>query len=100
MATLIKIKYSNQADHLPSVMRSVIAYCLQPEKTRSAEEAWSVSGINCDPEMAYQQFMANKAIWDKTDGLCFRHYVQSFRPDEDVDPEEVIKMGLEFARRA
>ena len=100
MATLIKIKYSNQADHLPSVMRSVINYCLQPEKTRSAEEAWSVSGINCDPEMAYQEFMANKAIWNKTDGLCFRHYVQSFHPDEDVDPEEVIEMGLEFARRA
>ena len=100
MAALIKIKYSNQADHLPSVMRSVIAYCLQPEKTRSAEEAWSVSGINCDPEMAYQEFMANKAIWDKIDGLCFRHYVQSFHPDENVDPEEVIEMGLEFARRA
>ena len=100
MATLIKIKYSNQADHLPSVMRSVIAYCLQPEKTRSAEEAWSVSGINCNPEIAYQEFMANKAIWDKTDGLCFRHYVQSFHPDENVDPEEVIEMGLEFARRA
>ena len=100
MATLIKIKYSNQADHLPSVMRSVINYCLQPEKTRSAEEAWSVSGINCDPEMAYQEFIANKAIWDKTDGLCFRHYVQSFHPDEDIDPEKVIEMGLEFARRA
>ena len=100
MATLIKIKYSNQADHLPSVMRSVIAYCLQPEKTRSAEEAWSVSGLDCDPEIAYQEFMANKAIWDKTDGLCFRHYVQSFHPDEDVNPEEVIEMGLEFARRA
>ncbi len=100
MATLIKIKYSNQADHLPSVMRSVIAYCLQPEKTRSAEEAWSVSGVNCDPEIAYQEFMANKAVWQKTDGLCFRHYVQSFHPDEDVDPEEVTRMGLEFARRA
>ena len=100
MATLIKIKYSNQKDHLPSVMRAVINYCLQPEKTRSAEEAWSVSGINCNPDIAYQEFMANKAIWDKTDGLCFRHYVQSFHPDEEVDPEEVIEMGLEFARRA
>ena len=100
MATLIKIKYANQADHLPSVMRTVISYCLQPEKTRSPDKTWSVSGINCDPEMAYQEFMANKAIWQKTDGLCFRHYVQSFHPDENVKPEEVIEMGLEFARRA
>ena len=100
MATLIKIKYANQADHLPSVMRTVIAYCLQPEKTHSPDKTWSVSGINCDPEMAYQEFMANKAVWQKTDGLCFRHYVQSFHPDENVKPEEVIEMGLEFARRA
>ena len=100
MATLIKIKYANQADHLPSVMRSVIAYCLQPEKTRSPDKTWSVSGINCNPEMAYQEFMVNKAVWEKTDGLCFRHYVQSFHPDENVKPEEVIEMGLEFARRA
>ena len=66
MATLIKIKYSNQADHLPSVMRSVIAYCLQPEKTRSTEEAWSVSGINCDPEIAYQEFMATDCAFVTT----------------------------------
>ena len=100
MATLIKIKYANQADHLPSVMRTVIAYCLQPEKTRSPDKTWSVSGLGCDPEMAYQEFMANKAVWEKTDGLCFRHYVQSFHPDEKVEPEKVIEMGLEFARRA
>ena len=100
MATLIKIKYANQADHLPSVMRTVIAYCLQPEKTHSPDKTWSVSGINCDPEIAYREFMANKAVWEKTDGLCFRHYVQSFHPDENIKPEEVIEMGLEFARRA
>ena len=100
MATLIKIKYANQADHLPSVMRSVIAYCLQPEKTHSPDKTWSVSGLGCDPEMAYREFMANKAVWEKTDGLCFRHYVQSFHPDENVKPEEVVEMGLEFARRA
>ena len=100
MATLIKIKYANQADHLPSVMRSVIAYCLQPEKTHSPDKRWSVSGLGCDPEMAYREFMANKAVWQKTDGLCFRHYVQSFHPDENVKPEEVIEMGLEFAHRA
>ena len=100
MATLIKIKYANQADHLPSVMRTVIAYCLQPKKTHSPDKKISVSGINCDPEMAYREFMANKAVWEKTDGLCFRHYVQSFHPDENIKPEEVIEMGLEFARRA
>ena len=95
MATLIKIKYANQADHLPSVMRTVIAYCLQPEKTHSPDKTWSVSGLGCDPEMAYREFMANKAVWEKTDGLCFRHYVQSFHPDENVKPEEVIEMGLD-----
>ena len=100
MATLIKIKYSNQADHMPSVMRSVIAYCTQTQKTYTDDEVWMVVGVECSPELAFQEFMANKAVWKKTDGLCFKHYVQSFHPDEFLTPDEAIKIGEEFARRA
>ena len=100
MATLVKIKYKQQKDHLPSVMKSVLTYCLQPEKTHVDESAWTVNGQNCTPETAYQEFMANKAVWQKTDGLYFRHYVQSFHPDEKISPELANQIGMEFAARA
>ena len=43
MATLTKIKYTNQADHLPSRMRAVINYCLNPEKTKPEENGQTKS---------------------------------------------------------
>ena len=51
-------------------------------ETAMREMERSVSGQNCTPKFAYQEFMTNKAVWNKEKGLCFRHYVQSFHPDE------------------
>ena len=48
MATLMKIKYTNQVDHLPSRMKAVINYCLNPEKTKPEENAHAVSGLNTE----------------------------------------------------
>ena len=96
----MKIKYKDGKNRLPSVMGVVIDYCLQPHKTEVDEKVHAVSGQNCTPEFAYRQFMATKASWNKTDGVCFGHYVQSFHPSEKVTPEEANSIGMEFAQRA
>ena len=96
----MKIQYKDGKNRLPSVMGSVIDYCLQPHKTEVDERVHAVSGQNCTPEFAYRQFMATKASWNKTDGVCFGHYVQSFHPSEQVTPEEANRIGMEFAQRA
>ena len=44
--------------------------------------------------------MATKQAWGKCGGTYFYHYVQSFAPDEPVTPEEVNRIGVEFASRA
>lgn len=95
----MKIKYKDGKNRLPSVMGSVIDYCLQPHKTEIEEKVHAVSGQNCTPEFAYRQFMATKASWNKTDGVCFGHYVQSFHPGEQVTPEEANRIGMEFSQR-
>ena len=100
MAIIVKPKYKNQKDHLPSVMKAVINYCLQEHKTNSKENPHTISGQNCTPELAFHQFIANKAAWKKNKGLCFRHYIQSFSPDEKLTPKEANRIGLEFAARA
>ena len=81
-------------------MKAVINYCLNPEKTNTDENAHAVSGQNCTPKFACQEFMTNKAVWNKEKGLCFRHYVQSFHPDEKITPDLANEIGLEFAKRA
>lgn len=81
-------------------MGKVIAYCLQPNKTKLREEIYSVTGQNCVPSIACEQFLSTKASWDKTDGLCFRHYVQSFSPDEKISPMQANEIAKEFAEKA
>lgn len=81
-------------------MGKVIAYCLQPNKTKLREEVYSVTGQNCVPLIACEQFLSTKASWGKTDGLCFRHYVQSFSPDEKISPMQATEIAKEFAEKA
>ena len=100
MAVLVKINYKNQTDHFESVMKNVIAYCLRPDKTAADESLFTTAGQNCSPEICFEQFMATKAAWQKRDGLFFKHYVQSFRFDEDITPEKANEIAVEFASKA
>lgn len=100
MPILKLIRYKSGTDFRPSVMRNVIGYCLQPSKTKIREEIFSVTGQNCVPAIAYDQFMATKASWGKTNGLLFRHYVQSFSPDENISPLQANEIAGEFAAKA
>lgn len=65
MPILKLIRYKSGTDFRPSVMRNVMEYCLQPSKTKIREEIFSVTGQNCVPAIAYNQFMATKASWGK-----------------------------------
>ena len=100
MAVLVKISYKNQTDHFPSVMQTVISYCLRPDKTEVDERLFTTAGQNCSPNSCFEQFMATKASWKNTDGVCFKHYVQSFRFDEDITPEKANEIAVEFAAKA
>ena len=94
------IKYKSGGNSSRSALGRVIDYCLQPHKTQVGENAFCTSGVDCVPAYALDQFMATKQAWGKCTGTFFYHYVQSFAPDEPVTPEEVNRIGVEFASRA
>ena len=98
MATVIFIKEGAQN---PSVMHAVINYCKQERKTfDSNSKRRLVSGINCDGENSYCEFMATKKVYGKDNGIYFYHYAQSFSPTEKLTPEQAHEVSLEFAERA
>ena len=98
MATVIFIKEGAQN---PSVMHVVINYCIQERKTfDSNSKRRLVSGINCDGENSYREFMATKKVYGKDNGIFFYHYAQSFSPTEKLTPEQAHEVSLEFAERA
>lgn len=84
-----------------SAMRGVIGYCQQEKKTKDENSGRClISGINCNGENAYEEFMTTKHVYEKANGVFFYHYDQAFSPDEKVTPEEVHQIGLEFAKQA
>ena len=98
MATVTYIRESKQSI---SAMKGVIDYCCQDKKVYDEiSNQRLVSGINCDGENVFSEFLATKKSYKKTDGMNFYQYVQSFSPEENITPQKAHEVALEFAEKA
>ena len=77
-------------------MGAVMRYTMQDKKTEF-DGQWLVTGINCQPESVYADFMTTKRLHHKTDGVLFYHMVQSFPKSETVDPVTAHAAALKLA---
>lgn len=77
-------------------MGAVMRYTMQDKKTEF-EGQQLVTGINCQPESVYADFMTTKRLHHKTDGVLFYHMVQSFPKGETVDPVAAHAAALKLA---
>ena len=71
-----------------AAMRGVMLYVMQEKKT-AWEGAPLVSGINCQPQSVYDDFLNTKLLYHKDGGVMFYHMVQSFPKGAAVDPRPV-----------
>lgn len=60
-----------------AAMRGVMLYVMQEKKT-TWEGKPLVSGINCQPQSVYDDFLNTKLLYHKDGGVMFYHMVQSF----------------------
>lgn len=77
-------------------MSAVMRYTMQDKKTEF-EGQQLVTGINCQPESVYADFMTTKRLYHKTDGVLFYHMVQSFPKGEAVEPVTAHAAALKLA---
>ena len=69
-------------------MSAVMRYTMQDKKTEF-EGQQLVTGINCQPESVYADFMTTKRLYHKTDGVLFYHMVTgALLDDGNEDVEE------------
>ena len=77
-------------------MKSVMRYVAQTGKT-----LWDgqqlVSGIGCQPETAFDEFLSTKLLHHKDGGVVFYHMVQSFPKGADVDPRTAHEAACRLA---
>ena len=79
-----------------AAMRGVMLYVMQEKKT-----AWEgeplISGINCQPQSAYDDFLNTKLLYHKDGGVMFYHMVQSFPKGKAVDPRQAHEAARRLA---
>lgn len=97
MATVTFIKYEKQS---AGALGGVAAYVSQRDKTMQEDGQQFISGQNCTPRLAAQEFRTTRAAHCKGSPVWFYHYVQSFAPDESVTGELAHEIAKEFAVRA
>ena len=96
MATVNVMK--NKRTQSRAGLAFILSYCKRESKTVH-EGRKLVSGVNCLPESAYQEFMNTKLQYGKTDGRMFYHFTQSFSPTENITPETAHEIAVKFAEK-
>ena len=79
-----------------AAMRGVMLYVMQKMKT-TWEGAPLVSGINCQPQSVYDDFLNTKLLYHKDSGVMLYHMVQSFPKGEAVDPRQAHEAARRLA---
>ena len=79
-----------------AAMRGVMLYVMQEKKT-TWEGAPLVSGINCQPQSVYDDFLNTKLLYHKDGGVMFYHMVQSFPKGAAVDPQQAHEAARRLA---
>ena len=87
------IEFNSHFEMIVDDLRDVIDYAKNEDKT---EKEYFVSGINCEPDSAYQEMQDAKMFYHKEDKILAFHGYQSFVRGE-VSPELAHKIGVQLA---
>lgn len=78
-------------------IKRVIAYITDLRKTNEN----LIKGLNCSAQNAYEEFVLNKTLWDKTENGKRRmvtHMVQGFDPEDELTPEVASEIAEKFLK--
>src|SRR5665648_332227 len=73
-----------------------INYITNPDKT----EETLISGKDCDAQQVLEEMQTTKELYGKTQGRQYKHFVQSFSPNDPIDPSKAHQIGFEMAQKA
>ena len=72
-------KTEKEAEDVINELEDVLSYVSNGEKTN---QKYYVTGINCNPDTAAEEFENTKIARMKTSGVLAFHAIQSFKPGE------------------
>ena len=87
MAIIKSVKNSH------SSIKHIINYITKDEKTIGKKLC---SGFNCNPDTATREMQSTKKLYGKTGGRTYKHFVQSFPPEEQITPQQAHELAQQF----
>lgn len=76
-------------------IEQAIDYVTKKEKTQEK----LISGLYCEAETAKDEMQITKELWGKTGGRTYKHFVQSFAPEEKIDSETAHEIAKQLAEK-
>ena len=94
--TTAKPELAPEAIEARKAVGDVIDYAVDADKT---EKMMYVTGINCNPDTALDEFMETKWRWGKTGGRLAYHGYQAFLEGEgEITAEKAHAIGVQLAK--
>ena len=77
-----------------STVRGIISYVTKDGKTSDN----LITGVRCSAENALDEMLSTKSFYDKRGGRQYKHFIQSFSPEDDITPETAHAIALQLVR--
>lgn len=79
-----------------SNIKHIINYVTKKEKTIGKKLC---SAYNCNIDTAAKEMQITKELYNKTQGRTYKHFVQSFPPNEEITPQQAHELAKEFVEQ-
>lgn len=77
-------------------LKAVLEY-ISRKDADTEEVLTSGIGLNEDMEKAFNEIMYNKRSYNKVSGKMYKHYIQSFSPEDNITAEKALEIATRFA---
>ena len=77
-------------------LKAVLEY-ISRKDADTEEVLTSGIGLNEDMEKAFNEIMYNKRSYNKVSGKMYKHYIQSFSPEDNITAEKAHEIAVKFA---
>lgn len=77
-------------------LKAVLNYVSRKDKNT---EKVITNGVGLDPnaDKAFAEIMYNKRSYNKVSGKMYKHYIQSFSPEDNITAEKALEIATRFA---
>lgn len=77
-------------------LKSVLNYVSRKDK-KTDKVLTSGVGLDANIDKAFAEIMYNKRSYNKVSGKMYKHYIQSFSPEDNITAEKALEIATRFA---